>query len=95
MPLAIAVAEKLGAGVQVVSMPSVEIFRSQDEKYKKKILSGFVVAIEAGVTSPWFEFADAVIGIDSFGVSGSGADVYNYFGFDVDTVSRAISKKIK
>ena len=95
VPLAVAVAEKLGAGVQVVSMPSVEIFRSQDEKYKKKILSGFVVAIEAGVTSPWFEFADAVIGIDSFGVSGSGADVYNYFGFDVDTISRAISKKIK
>lgn len=95
VPLAVAVAQKLGNAVQVVSMPSVADFRHQDEKYKNKILAGFVVAIEAAATAPWFEFADAVVGIDSFGVSGSGSDVYNHFGFDTDAIVRDILKKIK
>lgn len=95
VPLAVAVAEKLGNDVQVVSMPSVELFRMQDEAYKKSVLKGYVIAIEASASAPWFEFADAVVGIDSFGVSGSGEDVYKYFGFDIDTIVRDISKKLK
>ena len=95
VPLAVAVAQKLGESVQVVSMPSVEVFRAQDEKYKKDILRGFIIAIEADVTAPWFEFADAVVGVDSFGVSGPGDAVYSHFGFDIDTIVRDISKRLK
>ena len=95
VPLAVAVAEKLGDAVQVVSMPSVADFRAQDDDYKNKILAGYVVVIEAGVSASWFEFADAVVGIDSFGVSGAGGDVYAYCGFDPDTISRDILKKLK
>lgn len=93
--LAVSAAKKLGNAVQVVSMPSVADFRCQDKKYKSKILSGFVVAIEAAATAPWFEFADAVVGIDSFGASGNGKDVYESFGFNVDTIVQDILKKIK
>ena len=95
VPLAVSVAEKLGDAVQVVSMPSVADFRRQDAKYKSKILAGFVVVIEAAASAPWFEFADAVVGIDSFGVSGSGTDVYSHFGFDTDVIARDILKKLK
>ena len=95
VPLAVAVAKKLGNWVQVVSMPSVETFRTQDKKYKTQILRGFVVAIEAAATAPWFEFADAVIGIDAFGASGPGADVYKHFGFDADAIADDLRKKIK
>jgi transketolase len=95
VPLAIQVAEKLGDFVQVVSMPSVADFRMQDVDYKKQILSGFVVAIEAAATAPWFEFADAVVGIDRFGMSGDGDAVYNSLGFDADTIVRDIKEKIK
>ena len=95
VPLAISVAEKLGGKVQVVSMPSVADFRRQYDKYKKSILQGFVVAIEAGASASWFEFADAVIGIDSFGTSGGGEEVYKYFGFDADKIARDIAKKVK
>ena len=95
VPLAVAVAKKLGDAVQVVSMPSVADFRRQDKKYKNSILAGFVVAIEAAATAPWFEFADAVVGIDSFGVSGAGHDVYAHFGFDTDVIVRDILKKLK
>jgi len=95
VPLAVAVAKKLGRGVQVVSMPSVGHFRAQDAQYKKQILQGCVIAIEAAASPAWFEFADVVIGIDEFGASGAGTDVYAHFGFDADLIAENISRKIK
>lgn len=95
VPLAIAVAEKLGNGVQVVSMPSVADFRAQSPEYKQQILCGFVIAIEAAASAPWFEFADAVVGVDGFGMSGPGDAVYSRMGFDVDAIVRDIQSKIK
>ena len=93
--LAIRVAEKLGDFVQVVSVPSVSDFRMQDIEYKKQILRGFVVAIEAAASAPWFEFADAVVGIDRFGMSGNGEQVYEGLGFNVDAIVCDIKDKIK
>ena len=76
-------------------MPSVERFRAALMKFQKDLLRGYVVAIEAGATAPWFEFADAVVGIDRFGMSGDGAAVQLAMGFDVDAVARDICKKMK
>ena len=95
VPLAIRVAEILGDMVQVVSMPSVSDFRTQDSEYKQKVLSGFVVAIEAAATPTWFEFADAVVGIDRFGMSGDGDSVYDELGFNADAITCDIKEKIK
>lgn len=95
VPFAVAVAKKLGAFVQVASVPCVSAFRAQDVRYKKQILRGFVVAIEAAASAPWFEFADAVVGIDRFGLSGPGDAVYRAMGFDVDAVARDIAQKLK
>ncbi len=93
--LAVSVAKKLNNSVQVVSMPCVSEFKKQSKKYKKETLAGYVCAIEAGATAGWFEFADAVVGIDEFGLSGSGDAVYKHFGFDSDLIASEISKKIK
>ena len=95
VPLAAMVAEKLGAGIQVVSMPSVEYFKRQSDEYKDEVLRGLIVVIEAGATSSWFEFADAVVGIDEFGVSGPGDEVYREYGFDADKIADDLRKKIK
>lgn len=95
VPLAVDVAKIIGDNVQVVSMPSVEYFRAQSATYKQKILRGYVVAIEAAATSPWFEFADAVVGVNRFGLSGAGADVYSAFGFDAEHIARDIISQIK
>lgn len=95
VPLAVTVAQVLGDGVQVVSMPSVEHFRSQSITYKKQILRGRVIAIEAATTTPWFEFADAVIGINRFGMSGPGGAVYSAMGFDVAQIVHEIRNLIK
>lgn len=95
VPLAIAVARRLGAWVQVASIPSVAHFRAMDAEYKNHILRGRVVAIEAAATAPWFEFADDVIGIDDFGLSGPGDMVYRECGFDADEIAAAIRAKMK
>ena len=92
VPLAISIAERLGDAVQVVSVVSVADFRAQSEQYKQEILRGFVVAIEASASAPWFEFADAVIGVDRFGMSGPGDVVYAQMGFDVDAIVGEIKK---
>ena len=94
VPLAMAVARRI-PGVQVVSMPSVSHFREMDDDYKANVLRGRVIAIEAGATASWFEFADDVIGIDDFGLSGPGDMVYREYGFDVDAIVAAIRAKMK
>ncbi len=95
VPLAVRVAERLGRDVQVVSVPSVADFRAQNMEYKSRMLSGFVVAIEAAASAPWFEFADAVVGIDKFGASGPGDEIYSMAGFNVDAIVRDIKNQLK
>lgn len=95
VPLAISVARQLNIGTQVVSMPSVSHFRNMDTDYKQSMLRGRVIAIEAGATAPWFEFADDVIGLDEFGISGPGDMVYRECGFDADAIAAAIRAKLK
>ena len=58
-------------------------------------MRGFVVAIEAAASAPWFEFADAVVGLDQFGMSGDGNAVYSELGFNVDAIVADIANKIK
>ncbi|MBD5391665.1 transketolase, partial [bacterium] len=95
VPLSIDVAEKLGPDVQVVSVLDVATFRDAPDEYRREMLRGYVVAIEAAATSPWFEFADAVVGIDEFGASGDGASVYRRCGFDADTIADQIRRGMK
>ena len=91
IPLAVEIASRF-KNVRVVSMLNMRIFREQDASYKKQILRGCVIAIEAAIPTPWFEFADAVIGIDKFGETGNGDMVYKKYGFDVDAIIKEIKK---
>ncbi|MEO1923956.1 MAG: transketolase C-terminal domain-containing protein, partial [Nautiliaceae bacterium] len=86
--LAMDVAEKLGA--RVVSVPCFELFDEQDEEFKDKLLKGKVVAIEANRGFEWYKYADEVIGMDTFGASGKGSEVYKYFGFDAEIIAEKI-----
>jgi transketolase len=66
--------EKQGISARVVSMPCMELFRSQPADYQKKVLPEGPprVSIEAGVTFGWREWLGArgtAIGIDRYGAS--------------------------
>lgn len=73
--------------IRVVSMPSMELFREQDEAYKEEILPKEVknrVSIEMASTFGWAEWTgtDGLnIGIDIFGLSGKGNEVTEEFCF--------------
>jgi transketolase len=94
IPLAVEVASRF-KNVQVVSMVNVRDFKKQDAKYKSSLLRGCVIAIEAAAPGAWFEFADAVIGIDHFGASGDADTLYKEYGFDVDKIINEIKCYIK
>jgi transketolase len=87
-------AEK-GKQVRVVSMPCVEVFDRQDTEYKNTVLpdAGFRVAIEVGVSDGWYRFVGReglVIGIDRFGESAPGGELFKYFGFTGEAVAEKI-----
>jgi transketolase len=76
---------------RVVSMPSMERFEDQPEAYRHDVLPPDVptVAVEAGTTRGWHHLVGddgAVIGLDRFGLSGPGEEVYEELGFTVDRV---------
>ena len=77
-----------GIDVDVVSMPSVELFEKQSNEYKAAILPKSVkrLAIEMGSTFGWYKYADDVIGIDTFGASAPAEKVIEEYGFTVENV---------
>ena len=78
-------------------MPSIELFESQSQFYKNKILGKNPrVFIEASTSMNWYKFKeknDTIIGIDTFGESGKGNDVLKHFGFDENLILNKILKK--
>jgi len=89
---AMAAADKLGAGVRVVSMPCMERFKRQPQSYRDEVLPPSCekrISIEAGATQPWNEFVGMrgrVIGIDRFGLSAPGGTVMKELGISTDAI---------
>ncbi|MCI0436934.1 MAG: transketolase, partial [Gemmatimonadetes bacterium] len=98
VPLAVE-AQKLlaqsGVPVRVVSMPSTTVFDRQDEAYQDRILPRELpgVAVEAGVSDIWRKYvgrSGKAVGIDRFGESAPGSDVFRHFGFTAERVAEAV-----
>jgi transketolase len=76
---------------RVVSMPCTDVFDRQDQTYRNAVLPHGVprIAVEAGVSDFWRKYVGlqgAVVGIDRFGESAPGSEVFKYLGFTVDRV---------
>jgi len=80
--LAVGAAKELGPGCRVVSMPCVEAFERQSAAYQAEVLPNrdMTTACEAGVTSAWYKYAANVLGVDSFGLSAPGDQVFEAMG---------------
>ncbi len=77
----------------VVSMPCMELFDAQSFEYKEEVLGeGLRVSIEAGTTFGWHKYADLPLGIDSFGMSGKAADVFENFGLTAKNIAAQLKK---
>ncbi|MCK2000413.1 transketolase [[Brevibacterium] frigoritolerans] len=92
--------EKQGVNVRVVAMPSWELFEKQTKEYKEWILPRSVtnrLAIEMGASLGWERYVGLdgkIIAIDTFGASGPGGEVLEYFGFTVKNVVEQVKKLI-
>ena len=92
--LAVEAAQRLAAAgrrARVVSLPASELFDSQPADYRARVLPPGVprVAIEAGVRDWWCRYVgrrEYVVGIDSFGASAPGKDLFKHFGFTAEHV---------
>jgi transketolase len=87
-----------GIGTRVVSVPCMELFAAQDESLRRRVLpSGPVrVAVEAGVRQGWDrwllgergrESRAGFVGMQGFGASGRGEDLYRHFGITAEAVA--------
>ena len=89
-----------GVHVTVVSMPSQELFETQDEAYKESVLPKHLtkrLAIEAGATQSWYKyvgFEGDVLGIDKFGASAPGERIFVQYGFTSENVVNRFKKLI-
>jgi len=81
-----------GNRVRVVSMPCCEVFDEQDAEYREAVLPqgvGNRIAIEAGHPGLWYRYtglSGRVIGMNRYGESAPGAELFNYFGFTTENI---------
>jgi transketolase len=84
--------EEEHVSVRIVAMPSWELFDRQSQEYKESVLPSSVtkrVSLEMGVSLGWERYVGQegkILSIETFGVSGTGAEVMNLFGFTTENV---------
>jgi transketolase len=72
-----------GLSVRVVSLPSTTVFDRQDAAWRDAVLGHGLprIGIEAGATRWWGQYGCfAALGVDQFGESAPGPQVYTHFG---------------
>jgi transketolase len=81
----------------VISVPCTRLFDTQSQLYKDKILSNLPrVFIEAGSSDTWYKYSDKndlICGVNHFGESGKGNDVYAHFGLEDKQILKKIMVK--
>ena len=85
---------------KVVSMPCMEIFDKQSEKYKKDLIEedSLVVTLEAGSVTSWQKYIKnrgLNLGIDQFGKSAPYKEIYDHFNLTEDKITNFIQKKLR
>ncbi|MBR9671612.1 transketolase [Bacillus cereus] len=84
--------EEDNVSVRIVAMPSWELFDRQSNEYKESVLPSSItkrVSLEMGVSLGWERYVGQegkVLSIETFGASGTGAEVMNLFGFTTENV---------
>ena len=90
-----------GVKSRVVSMPSWELFESQEQPYRDSVLPPDVtarVSVEQASVFGWSRYVGstgASIGMRSFGASAPLKDLLKEFGFNVEAVVKAAKDQVK
>lgn len=90
-----------GRKVRVVSLPSTDVFDSQNEVYRESVLPQAVtarIAIEAGIAEYWYKYVGLngdMVGMTTFGKSAPAKELFKVFDFTVDNILRKAYKLLK
>ncbi|NJN15698.1 MAG: transketolase [Oscillochloris sp.] len=82
-----------GIPARVVSLPSWEVFDSQEQAYRESVLPPSIpvrVSIEAGRTIGWERYvglSGASVGVDRFGASAPFQEIYRRFGISAERMA--------
>ena len=102
--LAVEVAELLedkDKACRIVSIPERGDFIAQGDDYIEEVTGDydtFKVVLEAGIGSGWYRLLGKnyhMVSIETFGESGSGGEVADYFGFTAEKIAEDVLKKMK
>lgn len=89
-----------GINLNVVSIPSLELFLSQDEDYRNKLLPENVKKITLESSNPYILGSlatniDYAIGLNDFGFSGTSDEVAKEMEFDLDNLLLKVQNLVK
>lgn len=92
--LAVEAADRLeaeGVSARVVSIPCMDIFLEQDEKYIRSVIGKDLpkIAVEAGIRQGWDGLIGrdgGFVGMSSFGASAPGGELFKHFGITTDAI---------
>lgn len=92
---------KEGIAARVVSMPSWELFEKQPDDYRKQVLPPEVrarVSVEAASPLGWERYVGTegdIIGLDHFGASAPGEEIFKHFGFTPEAVAERANAVVR
>ncbi len=77
--------EVLGIKANIVSVPCLDLFNEQSDEYKSMVIdtSTKVLAVEAATATEYYRYADAVLGMESFGASAPADLLFEKFGLTI------------
>jgi len=89
--------ESKGYDIRIVSMPSIEVFERQDEKYKKEILpeNKKIFVVEASSSYSWYKYVkdnNYLFTVDNFGYSGNKDDILSKFSLTQNDIIKKIEE---
>lgn len=92
---------KEGYSVRLVSFPSWELFRNQNEEYKRSVLPANIpyrISVEAGTTLGWKEWVGdqgLAIGLDRYGASAPYKEIFQHLGITTERIVEESRKMVK
>jgi transketolase len=97
---AAALLEKDGISARIISVPSFELFREQDQAYKDSVFLPNLpkLAVEAGRSVGWTELLGtevSTIGVETFGKSAPAGQAYAALGVTPEKIAAAAKKLVK
>ena len=84
--------EEKGLSVRLVSFPSWELFKEQDQAYRDIVLPPAIdkrLAVEAGISQGWHQWVGSqgkLITLDHFGASAPAEVIFKEFGFTAENI---------